>query len=312
MYRNLNEQLIQIKGEVRKKRKWEKQVEGYRSDLKNLDVTIKNLKRKLGEEQEDVHKIEQFTVTNLLLTVLGTKESKLDKEKQEVAAVQLKLDEALKSREEVEASIKDLNDKLQAVVHVEKEYEAILTAKEQAMQESHSPAAGQLFKMSEIEGDIKALLIELDEAIKAGRAVNRSLDTAIGSLEKAQGWGTFDLLGGGLISDLVKHGHIDDASAAIHQAQSRMRAFQKELADVNEEANVHVDISGMLKFADFFFDGLIADWMVQGRINDSLEQTRRQKSKVASIIKDLETQVVEHKNQLKQLEEERTTLIERT
>ena len=38
-----------------------------------------------------------------------------------------------------------------------------------------------------------------------------SLDSVLSSLESAEGWGTWDLLGGGLISDLAKHSHIDDA-----------------------------------------------------------------------------------------------------
>jgi hypothetical protein len=117
----------------------------------------------------------------------------------------------------------------------------------------------QLYELSEQEGDIKAYLSELREAITAGTSVTQALNSAIQSLKSAKGWGTFDLLGGGMISDAVKHNHIDHAKEYIHQAQSSMRNFQKELLDINEEANMQVDISGLLKFADFFFDGLIAD-----------------------------------------------------
>src|SRR5699024_4846269 len=122
------------------------------------------------------------------------------------------------------------------------------------------------------------------EAIEAGNKVGDTLNNAIESLESAEGWGTFDIFGGGMISSLVKHDHIDKATDQIHQAQTSMRKFQKELLDVDEGSHLEINISGMLKFADFFFDGFIVDWMVQGRIQDSLQQVRDQHASVVMII----------------------------
>ena len=36
--------------------------------------------------------------------------------------------------------------------------------------------------------------------------------------------------------------------------------------------NLNIDTHDFLTFADFFFDGLVADWLVQDRINDARMQ----------------------------------------
>ena len=51
-----------------------------------------------------------------------------------------------------------------------------------------------------------------------------------------------------------------------------MGIFQKELRDVEAIQNLQIDIGGFLTFADFFFDGLIADWLVQSKIKNARKQ----------------------------------------
>ena len=45
------------------------------------------------------------------------------------------------------------------------------------------------------------------------------LEQALDELGSARGWGLWDILGGGLISTLVKHGHMDDAESHIREAK---------------------------------------------------------------------------------------------
>ncbi len=310
MFNELNERLIEIKIELRKKRKWEKQLDLYKAELMNMKEKIYNLKEQLSEEQADVDQLKGIGVTNLLYTILGTKERRIEEEKKEVAAVQLKLKEATEARDEINESIIELQKHLLAVKGLEREYENILATKEEYIKGSKSPNSQKLNQLTEKEGDTKAYLTELNEAIQAGRAVTQTLSLAVVSLEKANGWGTLDMLGGGMISSLAKHSHIDDASSYIHQAQSKMRSFQKELLDVNEEAHLEVDLSSMLKFADFFFDGLIVDWMVQGRINDALERTNTQRNQISSILNELKNKADQQEKELEHVLNEKKQLIE--
>ncbi|PAV28883.1 hypothetical protein CIL05_14755 [Virgibacillus profundi] len=311
MYKDLNGQLVQIKGKMSKKKKWETQLTDYRVELSGIEDTITELEGQLTEEMKDVKKLEGIGLTSLFQTFFGEKEEKLRKEKQEVVGVQLQLKEAGKTKKEINESIMELENKLQDVVTIESEYQNILAVKEEMIHASNSASARELYDLSEKEGDIQAYITELNEAINAGETVKYALANAVTSLESASGWGTFDMFGGGMISGAIKHSHIDEATAYIHQAQTKMRSFQKELLDVNETAQLHVDISGLLKFADFFFDGILSDWMVQGRIQDSLEQARSQQSNIGRITSNLNVETGKKEADLAALEIERNALIER-
>ena len=42
--------------------------------------------------------------------------------------------------------------------------------------------------------------------------------------------------------------------------------------DVNLSLNLHMEIGGFLSFADFFFDGFVADYLVQSKITSARKQ----------------------------------------
>jgi len=48
-----------------------------------------------------------------------------------------------------------------------------------------------------------------------------------------------------------------------------LERFQEELADAGVRLNLALEIDGFSKFADFFFDGIISDWIVQSKIQNA-------------------------------------------
>jgi hypothetical protein len=128
---------------------------------------------------------------------------------------------------------------------------------------------------------------EIDEAIEAGERALSSLNLAQQQLNSAKNWGIVDLFGGGLLTDLVKHSKMDNAAKYVEQAKYELRAFQKELMDVNMDLDLRLDTGDFLTFADFFFDGLVADYLVQSRINDARAQLDMAAQKVAYCLQKL-------------------------
>ena len=108
--------------------------------------------------------------------------------------------------------------------------------------------------------------IEIQEAIDAADRALRSLEGARDSLQAAQGWGIFDMLGGGFFSTWFKHSNMDEAEKLIANAQSALRNFSKELEDVGETIDLSFNNADLLTVADYFMDGLFADFLMQGRI----------------------------------------------
>ena len=91
-------------------------------------------------------------------------------------------------------------------------------------------------------------------------------------------------MGGGLMADLAKYEELDDAQEQIEQLQVELRRFKTELSDVEIAADLQVTVDSFLKFADFFFDGLFADWAVLDHINQAQSRwkTPRVKSSESS------------------------------
>ena len=109
-------------------------------------------------------------------------------------------------------------------------------------------------------------------------------DGILESLSSAEGWGTWDLIGGGLIADLAKHSKLDEAQAAVEYLQSQLRAFRTELADVTISADFQVNIDGFLRFADYVFDGIFADWAVLDRINQAQAQVEDTRAQICAVL----------------------------
>lgn len=125
---------------------------------------------------------------------------------------------------------------------------------------------------------------EREEAIQAGRRAKESLNRALRALDSARGWGIYDMIGGGFLSSLIKHSKMDDASAYIEDAKEDLRAFADELDDLDEYTNVDLSTGDFWGFADWFFDGLFSDWVMQNRINEARTQVQNAIRKVDSIL----------------------------
>lgn len=128
---------------------------------------------------------------------------------------------------------------------------------------------------------------EINEAIAAGEHALRSLRLAQDKLKSARSWGLWDIFGGGAISGLIKHNRISEASQHIEDAKRDLLKFEKELRDVSAPMNLNLNIDGFITFADFFFDGFIADYIVQSKIAEAREQVDRAIVVVESMINKL-------------------------
>lgn len=133
---------------------------------------------------------------------------------------------------------------------------------------------------------------EIKEAILAGERALTSLKRAEEKLTSASNWGLWDIFGGGLISGIAKHSKMNEASSYMEDAKRNLTIFQKELRDVNGTYNLQLDIGGFLSFADFFFDGVIADYLVQTKINDAKIQVRDAIQSVSGVLAQLKAKTV--------------------
>lgn len=130
-------------------------------------------------------------------------------------------------------------------------------------------------------------LKEIREAIDAGRLTLQYLNRARQELDSASGFGIADMLGFDLIGGIGKHMKLNNAKRELEAAKWQVMNFQKELRDVSGVLNFQIDIGGFLTFADFFFDGILADVFVQSKIGQAKEQVNQAAWQINQIIQDL-------------------------
>lgn len=105
--------------------------------------------------------------------------------------------------------------------------------------------------------------------------------------------------------------YIDGAKAAVSQVQYQLRRLERELMDVGSFQHLNIDIGSFAAFADFFFDGLIADWVVQSRISESRESAMRVLRQVENVKQRLERALDEAEREIERITYERQELIKK-
>lgn len=114
---------------------------------------------------------------------------------------------------------------------------------------------------------------ECNEAIYAGERAKNSLYNALTELERAGTWGIVDMLSSrSLFFSLIKRSKMNNAQHYMEVAKDDIRVFNRELHDVQVEGNLNIETGDFLSFADWFFDSLLVDWLVQDRIKNAKRQ----------------------------------------
>ena len=134
--------------------------------------------------------------------------------------------------------------------------------------------------------DPNAAIREIDEAIRAGEQALDSLREAKNQLNSARNWGIYDMIGGGLISSMIKHSKIDQANEWMDQANRDLRCFAKELRDVDEEG-LYVQAGSLASTMDICFDKVFSDFIVQNRINEARTEIDRMIDRIERTVWDL-------------------------
>ena len=218
---------------------WQQVAEKKSCEAKQKELTaqrdtladrLKKLEKSKLAEQADVDRLEGHSLAAFFLSsVIGKMDEKLDKERQEAYAARVKYDAALHDLSSVDADLEQIQNRLARLSDCERQYQAALSEKIKSIKASAHPAAQQV---AESESRIAALKVqkrELLEAINAGKTALHTVNEVLETLDNAEGWSTWDVMGGGLMADLAKYEELDDAQEQIEQLQVELRRFKTEL-----------------------------------------------------------------------------------
>ena len=302
--RSFDSSLSELQQKVALKKQLEAKLNDLRNQRKVFDKKVVELRVEHRSEQEDVEKLEGRSLANYFYQLFGKLDEKLSEERREASAAKVKLDAALRELAAVDCEIDEIQSQLQALYGYEQAYTAALEAKRNAVKSSGTPTAAQILELEEKIAFLESQKKEIREAIAAGNSAIGTADSVLSELEDADGWNTWDMLGGGgIITHMAKHSHLDEAQEKVEQLQSKLRRFKTELADINIHADMQVSIDGFLRFADYFFDGLFADWAVGDKISESQSSVQKVKGQISSALSKLERMEKDADAQIRSLED---------
>ena len=306
-----DEQLCKLQAQCARKKKLETCIAELCTQRNTYSARAQELKESFLKEQADVDRLEGRSLSAFFYNVIGKMDDKLTQERQEAYAAQVKYDAVARELAGIEEDLERYQAELHSLQNCEARYIAVLREKTQAVKANGGDIAQQILRLEERTAYLESQNRELEEAFAAGQGALATTDQIMDSLDSAESWGTWDLVGGGVFSDVIKHGHLDlakhsrldEAQACVESLQSQLRRFKTELADVTIAADFQVNIDGFLRVADYFFDGLFADWAVLDQIHQSQDQVQNTRNQICSVLDYLQTlmdQTTEEKTRLQQ------------
>ena len=118
-------------------------------------------------------------------------------------------------------------------------------------------------------------IAQVNQALNLTNQLIATLDDAERQLSSARNWGFLDVIGGGLITDLIKHSKLNNAKVSMDRVNYLLQELKRVLGGISMAEDYSMNVNGFLTFADFFFDSGIVDVYVTAKIMNSLSEVRR-------------------------------------
>jgi len=183
MYEQINKDIAEAKGQVRKKERLEALLQRAKESLYQEEERLSSLKKVLRKEEKDVKKLEGMSIRKLVYTILGNKEEKLSKEQREFLSAKLKYDECRNAvqvlRDEIESYLSQLSELGDLHYYLEQ----LLKKKEELVLSSGDKDAS---KIQENLDKIAQFFIEQNEIREAILAGNNAMDALEAAIEAAR------------------------------------------------------------------------------------------------------------------------------
>jgi len=124
-----------------------------------------------------------------------------------------------------------------------------------------------------------ANIAQVNQALNLTNQLISELEQAERQLSSARNWGFLDVLGGGLIVDLIKHSKLSNAKVSMDRVNYLLQELRRVLGGISMPGDYSMTVGGFATFADFFFDSGIVDVYMTAKIMSSLNEVRNLKNR---------------------------------
>lgn len=298
-----------LQQQVHRKAALERKQEALCEQRQKLKQELDAATQRWQEEQKDVDKLEGISLAGIFSALSGRKEEQLEKERQEAQEALLQKEAADSAFQKLEEEIRKNRDELFRLQGCEIKYQKALEERAAEL-EAMGQDTGFLQLQQEI-GKLEAEDKELQEALDAGRDVHVQVENALHALDSAESWGVVDMMGGGMMTTMMKRDRMNQAKTAMTEIEYLLRKFRAELSDIAGADTVGADKFGTeWSMMDYLFDGFLIDYLVQQEITESLSNMRRLEKEIEHVCESIQQRKEENQKKKEQLRQEWQTHME--
>lgn len=243
-----------------------------RKQERELAKRAEELDIKRRSEQNQFEKASGRGLAGLVVAVSGKKDKIIEKEQREALAAQAKYDTIVRELEALHGDLKRYNAEYLSLAGYDVRYKKLLKEKADILRANGAPEAEKTVELMEKFAERETEKEEIKEAAVAASRVRKAIDTVLECLSHADEWATWDIFGGGMRIDESKRENLETAQDAVEALQIELRRFKNELADIDIELGTSTYIEGFLRFSEWFFDGIFADYSIIKRIEEARER----------------------------------------
>lgn len=307
--RNISEQLLLAAEKLRLFKKAERRLAFIKKRLDEERQREIELAERLSKEKKDYDRMNRSSLQYLFYSVFQSAEKKKEKELNEYLLAELKWQQCTDEIGKLDENYRQWVSKRSEVQSAAIEYNHLFSQKESLLLAWDSGKSVELNRLGSILAEKNHSLKELKEVVSAGEELLASLTKTLNHLGSASSLGTWDLLGGGMVVTAMKRSAMDDAKEEMQNAQHLLNRFNHEIGDTGEAIQT-MGSGSFSGFADYFFDGLIADWMVQSGISQSQKIVSELKEKVLGAVEIIKRKVSQQEKEVIVIQQSYNLLVE--
>lgn len=309
MLRDVRIELQRVRERLAEYRRLREQAAALQREVQRLEQEVAALAARLARAELQVARLEGPGLAALWHRLLGDRNARLHRAREALQTVRLHHQKETRRLAGLQSELARVQAALAQLPDPTPEHQRLLAEMERLLIALGHPVGAQLGDLSAREAQLEAEARELAQAAAAGEAAAAQVQELLAAIRSAQGWGIFDLLGGGLLATAGKHAHLDRARRLAAEAAERLAAFYREAAEVRALTGT-LDVGPLAHFADYFLDGLLADWVVQSRIDAALRQAQDAAGAVDAALRLVSARLDAVRRELEQVRAQKQALLE--
>lgn len=274
MFKELNKKIISIKKRMRQRNKIIKNIDKINIEIENERKRFYMLKDMLLQEKEDVDKLEEVSISNLILDITGSMKRIIAKEKNDYLVARLKYDECKLIIHGLTEEKKELEEELKGYSDVESSYREVLNKKEQLIKENSEVHGDieeenlKLIELSEVIADREEEIDDFEDAIEDGNEALQYIEKLMNILNNSNNIGFFSNI---IKSAEIKEKDIEKIRALAYETRECLSKFKRTILDVNQLRgfkNNPINIGALSKMENLFLE----DFFIKSYLNKDVDR----------------------------------------